>query len=318
MIDFYYLSHVRPENLHSVATAISSLSDDMKSKINFTILASNVDARRPDYDDIMYDPNIKIPSKKLVDFAHFHSMNYPDKIAEMQRGSGDIVIKCDDDIYFNKDSFSKFMRDIEEVLSNPNIGIYTIPLSNGIPTCEIFLKHTLSPEKLNEVYQSFLDTLFGVIWDVDYRRLNYVVKDMNGTWNPDQFYDAVSKINHHYKGIHPVRINANAASRVNNAICEDLGNILNSGCFVQNKEYNFPYMCNSFFAMRRKDWNAAISDRSLYVDDFDEVPINKYLKNNNFKFMIQEGGKAIHIVYNTVPGHQLIYKNTMSFIRKLT
>jgi hypothetical protein len=42
-------------------------------------------------------------------------------------------------------------------------------------------------------------------------------------------------------------------------------------------------------------------DKSLYVDQFDEVPVNKYCKLNNLNSVFVMNSFTIHPIYNSIP-----------------
>ena len=54
------------------------------------------------------------------------------------------------------------------------------------------------------------------------------------------------------------------------------------------------------FLIKTERWRSIIFDRSLYRDDFDEVPLNLYCDNNNLKKIYIKNGFAVHPSYNTL------------------
>ena len=64
-----------------------------------------------------------------------------------------------------------------------------------------------------------------------------------------------------------------------------------------------PYLCNSVFCIRTDIYETIINDKSLYVDDFDEVPLNKYAWNNSTTHLFVKNGFGIHMCYNTIPNN---------------
>jgi hypothetical protein len=75
--------------------------------------------------------------------------------------------------------------------------------------------------------------------------------------------------------------------------------------FLQDRNYvieeiKAPYICTSFFAIRNDVWRNIINDQSLYVDNFDEVPLNKYKDKTNKKMLFITNSFCVHIIYNTI------------------
>jgi hypothetical protein len=66
---------------------------------------------------------------------------------------------------------------------------------------------------------------------------------------------------------------------------------------------NSPYLCNSIFCIKTDTYTQILSDKSLYVDAFDEVCVNKYCWNNNMNHLFVKNGYAIHMYYNWKVNH---------------
>mgnify|MGYP001580807077 CR=1 FL=1 len=77
--------------------------------------------------------------------------------------------------------------------------------------------------------------------------------------------------------------------------------------FLENRNFfietlKYPYLCNSFFAIKTKTYNKILNDKSLYApgDGFDEVPVNNYRNTTGGKFLTIPNAFGIHILYNTL------------------
>ena len=81
----------------------------------------------------------------------------------------------------------------------------------------------------------------------------------------------------------------------------------NSHLIKDNEKY--PYFCNNIFGIKTNNWKKIISDRSLFVDNFDEVAINKYRENNKMNFVFDIGLPIIHTMYNWSPDFK--YENDL-------
>ena len=56
--------------------------------------------------------------------------------------------------------------------------------------------------------------------------------------------------------------------------------------------------------IKTSTWKKIVTDRSLFVDPFDEVPLNRYFRMNNKKLLFINNGFGLHLMYNTVFGIQ--------------
>ena len=76
--------------------------------------------------------------------------------------------------------------------------------------------------------------------------------------------------------------------------------------------FKYPYLCNSFFIIPTLRWKSILKDKSLFVDEFDEVPINKYREINNQGMLFIMESCGINVGYNTIDNYNqtkdLFYK----------
>ena len=64
-----------------------------------------------------------------------------------------------------------------------------------------------------------------------------------------------------------------------------------------------PYLCNSIFCIRTDTYKKIVEDNTLYVDSYEEVPLNKYCWKNNMNHLFVKNGFAIHMYYNWKNNH---------------
>ncbi len=210
------------------------------------------------------------------------------------------MMKCDNDIFITSQTLD-FMIDNLDKLNDNHLTIGPI-LSNGIPTVEYFIDGFMDNENKTKLQNIFLETEFYNRDGASYLELNKHTIHSN-SWDKFQFFNSVRNMNHHYKGVHPVRISNNSIKFINDYIID------NKERFFENKQFGIidnndsPYLCNSIYCIKTDVYHKIINDNSLYVDDFDEVPLNKYAWNNNMNHLFVENGFGIHITYNWHPGH---------------
>ena len=152
------------------------------------------------------------------------------------------------------------------------------------------------------MYGLFKEFKFGSYWGVDYSSINNEVEKLE-TWNGDNFYEAVKKIDHHYKGVHPIRLNHAAQLQLNEYILELYPTIRMSENFslIYNKSY--PYFCSGLYCIQTSLLEKVLNSKDLFVDPFEEVALNKYRDMHKLNMVIIKNSAAIHPVYNSVPNH---------------
>jgi len=157
----------------------------------------------------------------------------------------------------------------------------------------------MDPASKAHLEQIFSSTHIPNLWGANYSGLSKLLK--NRGYESDSFYGEVSRINHHYKGIHPIRVSMEAQLFLNQWIMDNFSKL-----FIE-RQYSIegssrPYLCNSVFAMKTTDYNNILHDESLFNDCFDEVAVNNYLKRHNKTKMFISNNFGIHTMYNTVWG----------------
>jgi len=209
-------------------------------------------------------------------------------------------IKMDEDCFINEDVWNYWIENID-VLDDDTNTLFAPMLSTGIPTCDYVVEMLDEPDR-HTMRAMFGSTHIPNIWGVDYSDLNAV--STSGSWHQDNFYHLVKQINHHYKGIHPIRVNERAQNELNRIILRNVDKFLlprqHSLLFSKH-----PYYCNSFFAIKTSKWRDIVSDKRLFRDDFDEVPINLHRESNDHNFVFIENSFGIHTMYNTIYGGEI-------------
>ena len=235
-----------------------------------------------------------LPNNHTIVTGFDRGNNYIQKIWFASNQPHDFLVKLDEDCMMTSESWDKFFLLIES-MSDEDL-VCTGAINNGIPTCDIFIKNFI-PEAQNELNEMFSKTRYGNMGFVDYTSLNH-----DGPWNSDDFWNRVDSINHHFKGIHPVRLNFAAAFKINEYILlnpKRSMSPINSEIIVDNSKY--PYFCNSLCGAKTKDYKTIIERQDLFVDPFEEVPLNKYRKETGRNLVIDTGIPMLHTMYNWCP-----------------
>jgi hypothetical protein len=212
------------------------------------------------------------------------------------------VMKCDNDIFIKAETLD-YMIDNLELLENSNHLTIGPVLTSGIPGVEYFKEQFLDIESQKKLNALFLKTIF----QDNYCGANYAFLNKNTIqsteWKKDEFFEKVKSMNHFYKGIHPIRVNEESLQFLNDYIIKNKERFLKTYEMEVIYNDNSAYLCNSIFCIKTDTYKKIITDNTLYVDQFEEVPLNKYCWNNNMNHLFIKNGFAIHMYYNWKNNH---------------
>jgi hypothetical protein len=243
--------------------------------------------------------------------------NYMQKIEYAQTIDGEYAFSMDEDLWMSETVIDWMMDNAGEILDDKvNLAISPV-ISNGIPTCDLFIQDFMTTEQKAELDQLIKDTHIPNIWGANYEHLNEATTKAK-RWDYSLFYELVRKVNHHFKGIHPVRINFALNKRINEMVLENWDKLIN----VPYKSLypdprNLPYLCNSVFMIKSDTWRKIIADKSLFRDDFDEVPLNLYREKQGLNWVFVRNGYCLHMIYNTVSQHEYEHEFTTKCVEKI-
>ena len=271
---------------------------ERKNKFKLLILTHTHDSSF--YIEQLQNSDICYDIKNVPEYRNYLvKVNYACKYAE--KSSISYLMKCDNDIFIKAQTLD-YMIDNLNLLENPRHLTLGPVLTSGIPGVEYFKEEFLDEAAQKHIEQMFLKTTFYNRDGASYEFLNKNTLDSN-EWKKDIFFNNVKCMNHHYKGIHPIRINEQSLHFLNTYI------INNKERFMKDYELsiidndNSAYLCNSIYCIKTDIYNKIINDNSLFVDSFDEVPLNKYAWKNNMNHLFIKNGFAIHMYYNWNSNH---------------
>ena len=226
-------------------------------------------------------------------------VNYACEYAE--RENIPYVMKCDNDIFIKHQTLDFMIDNLNLLENNRHLTIGPV-LTSGIPGIEYFKEEFLDEVAQKDIEQLFLKTHFYDRDGASYEFLNENTLSSD-KWEKETFFNNVKSMQHHYKGVHPIRINEESLQFLNTYI------INNKERFMKNYELNIinnddsPYLCNSIFCIKTSTYKQILNNQFLYVDGFDEVPLNKYAWYNNMNHLFVKNGFAIHMYYNWKNNH---------------
>lgn len=240
---------------------------------------------------------------KVIPYNFTHD-NYLCKIKDSIQEAEDIKceysISMDEDVFVNNHILD-YMIENTSILENNNNLLLSPVISNGIPTCEYFINDFCTSEEKELIFDRFSKTYIPDCWGVNYLSLNNIY---NIPWNADIFYSAVSRVNHYYRGIHPVRIDKDNQLIILEFLLKHIDKI------IEKQNYylltpTYPYFCNTFYMIKTDIWKKIIYDESLFMGDrFDEVPLNMYRLKTKKDFVYIGNAFAIHLMYNLISEYE--------------
>jgi len=251
--------------------------------------------------------------RHLYDFEiHVCNNFYPEKLASIFKkypvDDYQVFIKCDEEIFLSPNTWKQFLTLSCGELKKSSTLLTTVNLSTGIPSWYFFAKLFFNASEMDVLDQALLkETLPSHLWGNDYSKLNESVRSFTA-WDEIAYWDAVNDLPYFYKGIHPIRLNIYYTQYINRIILSRMDKFYNWPVGEQFRYVNENYFCNSFFAINYKEYQAILSDKSLYVDVFDEVPLNRYKALYKKSFAFLDDSLAIHITYNTTYNQTVVHE----------
>jgi hypothetical protein len=225
-----------------------------------------------------------------------HGGNYRAKLFRSFDFASDYTIKLDEDIFCTAETIDYMIDNAPTAITDKNF-ILTPLLSTGIPTTDRFMSTNFSADEISDMGKLFTNVLFGQLWGGDYSPLNKHTIGQSD-WIPSKFFETVETLQTCFKGIHPIRLSSQAQTKMNYYVMKNISKMTRTDFHIVNVDY--PYICNSFFMIKTDVWKALLQDQSLWVDLYDEVPLNLYMKRNNKSMAIVENTFVVHPSYNTI------------------
>lgn len=247
--------------------------------------------------DVSESVNICRNNGILVHPISYPTHDYLRKVENAANNTTPYSLKIDEDIFMNHHVLEYFL-DNHTIMEDAEVMAVTPTLSTGIPTTEMFIEDVFSQSEKDVMFDMFNKTVIPNIWGVDYTSLN----QRKDKWDAGFYYDNVEKINHHFKGIHPLRV----SSPIQNKMMEIIRSKKDKMMLKQNyriEKKHFPYFCNSVFFIKTSRWKEVIKDSSLFRDIYDEVPFNLYKNMKGYKLAFIRNANCIHPSYNTIPDY---------------
>ena len=302
-----YLTDIR--RTYTFETFVTFLNK-MKNKNNFHLLVLITQGVPPEFFENILKTKSQDIAYTIMSFTD--NNNYIHKIKTLIKYSKDnnieYCMKFDNDLIVNNHVLDYMIDNVELLKNSENLYITPV-LSSGIPTTDMFIDDFFNESEKEHIQSLFLKTTMPKqIWGFDYSELNHHTIYTNN-WNIDNFTSNLNDMDCYYKGIHPIRIDKNSIEYMNRILMKNKDKIFDKQDYKIQTIENPNYLCNSIFLIDVNHYENLVHNSTLYVDPFDEVPVNKYCKLNKMKGLIIRNSFSVHPIYNTIPGFAEIEKN---------
>ena len=224
------------------------------------------------------------------------------KIHNSSKTDLEYSISLDEDVILGNHAWDNFIENINILDDYKNLVISPL-MSIGVDMVDTFVE--LLNGNIDNIYLNVDFIKTGEAWKVDYTSLN-THTIYSDRWDYLSFYKSVEKINHHYKGIHPVRVSSDAQTAIAKLVLDNYDEFLKK----RNTEfiiYDRPYFTNHIFAIKTKVWNCLLNKKEFFKDAYDEVALNLFRRHNNMNIVTLTSALGIHAAYNTI-GKEAQYK----------
>ena len=287
MLSINYLPHRRPEFHKLMFYFMGKIKPENKQKIKLNILTTGENKQQ------FSNPPKDI---KAVTTCFSDDNNYMQKIEFATKQKETYSIKLDEDIFFSNYVWDFIIENMDKL----DDAMFMSPiLSTGVSFIDDYMARLFSDDERKAVEAEFLKVKFTISLGADYRPLNKHTIEAS-EWKPKDYWQTVkNEVKHAYKGVHPIRFSLEAHRLINEFTMNHLDEIFSYGDFeIESKD--LVYFTNSFFAIRTDRWRTAIDRKDLFVDEFDEVPVNRLMNESGLPALVIKNGFAIHPFYNFV------------------
>ena len=298
-ISINYLPHNRSYYFTTIFNQLINIKEENKNVIEVNVFVS--------YED---DPHINLNllldngiDAQLIYQPHLdgHYMGKVEKAVDISRK---YYISLDEEVFMNHYIWDYYIENCSVLDDEQNVWMAPL-LSSGIPTVDWFIEQFFDEPEQKELHDMcknvFLQTteISSMLGTLPVG-LNKFTVDAE-KWNYEKFYEGVeNNIKHHYRGIHPVRVSAEVQEKIIDLMLNHKKKLLEKQNYELRFVNNRPYFCNSVWMMKTETYRKIVFDRSLFVDAFDEVPMNEYRCKHNLNMVFIDGAFAVHPSYNWI------------------
>ncbi len=288
-IDVFYLTTRRQKFLIAHAIELSYAMKKATNIRNVYFLAG-----RDGMNQVVEAKIKKILGNRAI-FEAEPTDNYLNKLKRIASSDADLCIKIDEDCYMTAQSW------VEMACASSQLGdndlFMTGCITNGIPTCDLFLQNFAEPIRTFMEKNYFCTTTFYPINGANYSSLNH--PSLKANWDADLFWYLVSNIKHPYQGIHPMRLRFDANVVLNHFILNNFEKtMLPKSLSIIHDVTKYPHYCPQFLMMIPERLMEVLNAKEFDFDGYDEVPLNLYRESKNMAMAIAQGIPILHTMFN--------------------
>ena len=294
-ITINYLANERTQYFKSIFGQLIKIKDSNKEKINVNMLVS-----KPHDDNI----DIKLLTDNGIEAQIIYlpesGRHYMCKVENAMNIANKYTISLDEDVFLNNHIWD-FMIENCDVLDDDKNLLFSPLLSTGVPTIDWFVEQFFDEEDKNLLFEKFKNTYIvesnctppgcGV--------LNKCTIDSD-KWDWENFYNEVKKMPTYYKGVHPVRVSDELQSLLVDLVLKYKDKLLKKMDYELFYNNDRPYFCNNVYMIKTETYKKIVEDSSLFVDKFDEVPVNKFRERHNLNMVFIKNSFGVHPSYNWI------------------
>lgn len=209
-----------------------------------------------------------------------------------------VMIKCDEDMVLSPTAWRVLIHDSDQLLSQPGTLLVTPALSSGIPSWLDFAKSLLDERDFKELLHRLGEfPLPQKIWSIDYGDVSRA--QSKSMWDEDAHLSAMKNLHSEFRGYHPIRFDSATCVWLVERSLMKLSDFLSpvdadSVVFRRSNDY----ICNGVFAIRPHLYGQILDNNFLFLDPFDEVPLNILLRSGVWEFVIACNALGLHFLYN--------------------
>jgi hypothetical protein len=189
------------------------------------------------------------------------------------------------------------------VLNNPKNAIFTVPITTGIPTLEYFIDDFLTNDEQSHIRNAFYHTIIPNCYGADYSSLN---SKITNAWDYKSFFNQVSELDTYYKGVHPLRFSVELHNLMTDLVISHATSILSEREFTLYSSNDTAYFCCGFYCIKTSKLSDIINKTELFVDNYEEVPLNRLIKEDCSNIVFVRNGCAVHSAFNSIPDFKRI------------
>lgn len=210
-------------------------------------------------------------------------------------------IKHDDDVFIPPQVWRKLIELSPSLLEkNKEVYLTTVNLSTGIPSWSYFVKSFFTKRFVEKLEKEMANKRVPpTIWGHDYSKLNAFIASKK-KWDENGYWKVMNKLGYHYRGLHPLRLYIVFSALLNEKIIKNFASFYSRQPLSSWNTVKDRYLCNNFFVIPYASYRELINSKELFLDPFDELPLNRYLLKHKKAVAYLKDSVAVHVAYNTI------------------